>query len=401
MAKKMTRFVGVVGVVAAMVLSAMPAANAAAPKTGASCTVANQISTNNKGKTVVCKAVKNKKTWTEYKAATVTVAVASAVFAPKEEVAIIATGKQLGYYAAENLTVRYVNTQGSTDAIQIVGAGGADIAPADAGTALAAIEKGGDVVVVGGLVQNWPWSIAVLPSSTIKTGADLKGKKIGIISRASGSYPFTKGFLADFGIKEADVTLLETGGAIAGAVAALNDGRVDAIAYYGAVYASAEFGGTKFRYLDNPDTFDGIRSLSWTVKNSTFNAKSEIFERFMRASFKALTYSATNPGAAMKLGYKEIPTLLAGKTQEERLAGDTYALTTWIKSATPKTGAPESWKRLGDFPASDWLKTSVYVKDAGTITKAPNLSRVSNGSLIARANLFDRASIVKAAKAAK
>lgn len=403
MANKMTRIAGVIAVGAALVLSTMPAANAAAPKTGSTCKVLNQIGTNDKGKTVVCKSAKNKRTWTEYAPAEITVAVASATWAPKEEVAVISAAKQLGYYAAENLTVKYVNTQGSIDAIQIVGAGGADITPSDAGAALGAIEKGGDVVVIGGLVQNWPWSIATLASNTdIKTPADLKGKKIGIISRGSGSFPFTRGWMAEYGLKEGtDVTLVETGGAITGAVAALNEGRVDAIAYYGAVYAQAENAGTKFRYFDNPDTFDGVRSLSWTVKNSTFKAKSEIFERFLRASFKGLTYSATNPKAAMKLGYKEIPALLAGKTEAEKLDPDTNALTTWIKSATPKTGAPESWRRLGDFPAADWIKSSVYVKDAGTITKAPKLDRVYNGSLITRANNFDRAPIVKAAKAAK
>lgn len=402
MANKMTRIAGVIAVGAALVLSTMPAASAAAPKTGSTCKVLNQISTNNKGKTVVCKSAKNKRTWTEYKAATLTVAIASSTYAPKEEVAVIGAAKQLGYYAAENLTVKYVTTQGSIDAIQIVGAGGADITPSDAGPSLSAIEKGGDVVVVGGLVQNWPWSVATLASNTaIKTPADLKGKKIGIISRGSGSYPFTRGWLDANGMKETDVTLVETGGAISGAVAALNEGRVDAISYYGAVYAQAENAGTTFRYFDNPDTFDGVRSLSWVVKNSTFSARSEVFERFLRASFKGLTYAATNPQAAMKLGYKEIPALLAGKTEAEKLTPDTRALTTWIKSATPKTGAPESWKRLGDFPAADWVKTSVYMKDAGLITRAVNLNRAYNGALITRANNFDRAPIVKAAKAAK
>ena len=400
---KMTRIAGVVAVGAALVLSTMPAANAAAPKTGSTCKVLNQISTNDKGKTVVCKTAKNKRTWTEYRPASIKVAIASGTFQPKEEVAVVAVAKQLGYYAAENLTVTYVTTQGSIDAIQIVGAGSADITPSDVGPAMSAIEKGADVLVIGGLVQNWPWSIATLASNTaITKPSDLKGKTIGIIGRGSGSYPFTKGWLADNGMKESDVTLVETSPAIATAVAALNEGRVDAIAYFGGAYAQAENNlGTKFRYFENGDSFDGARSLSWTVKNSTFRAQSEVYERFLRASFKALTYSATNPTAAMKLGYKEIPAILGGKTQAERLTPDANSLATWLKSATPKTGAPESWRRLGDFPANDWIKTSVYMKDAAFITKAPNLARVYNGSLITRANTFDRAPIVKAAKAAK
>lgn len=400
---KMTRIAGVVAVGAALVLSTMPAANAAAPRTGSACKVLNQISTNNTGKTVVCKSAKNKRTWTEYRPATIKVGIASSSFQPKEEVAVVAVAKQLGYYAAENLTVTYVTTQGSIDAIQLVGAGSVDITPSDVGPAMSAVEKNADVVVIGGLVQNWPWSVATLASNTdIKTPADLRGKKIGIISRGSGSYPFTKAWLSEYGMKETDVTLIETGGAIAGGVAALNENRVDAVAYFGGAYAQAENNlGTKFRYFDNPSSFDGARSLSWVVRNSTFRAQSEVYERFLRASFKALTYSATNPTAAMKLGYKEIPAILGGKTQAERLTPDSGSLATWIKSATPKTGAPETWRRLGDFPASDWIKTSVYMKDAGNITKAPDLARVYNGSLISRANTFDRKPIVAAAKAAK
>ena len=401
MANKMTRIAGVIAVGAALVLSTMPAASAAAPKTGSTCKVLNQISTNNKGKTVVCKSSKNKRTWTEYKKATLTVAVASPAYGFKEEVAVLSVGKQLGYYAAENLDVKYVTTQGSTDAIQIVAAGKADITPSDAGPALGAIEKDADVVVIGGLVQNWPWSMAVAENSTLKTGADLRGKKIGIISTGSGSFVFLKGYLAEYGMTENDVTYVSLGGNIITALTALKEGTVDAISYYGALYEIAEANGEKFKYLPNPAIFNGTRSLSWTVKNSTFKANAEVYERFLRASFKALTYSAVNARAATKLGYKEIPALLAGKTEAERIDADTAGLRGWVKSATPKTGTPESWKRLGDFPTADWLKTSVYVLKGKTITTSPDLDRVYNGSLITRANNFDRAPIVKAAKAAK
>ena len=50
--------------------------------------------------------------------ADLTFVIASAVIGPKEEVAIIAVGQEMGYFEEENLTVDTVNADGSVAAVQ-------------------------------------------------------------------------------------------------------------------------------------------------------------------------------------------------------------------------------------------------------------------------------------------
>ncbi|GAA1165978.1 hypothetical protein GCM10009654_23610 [Streptomyces hebeiensis] len=120
--------------------------------------------------------------------------------APKEEVATYAVGKAEGYLAEEKLNVDVINTDGSVAAVQAVASNSADIAPADAGAILAAREKGVPVRAIGGLVRNWPWRVAVQPGSEVRSPADLKGKKIGVISLASGSAIYARAYASDAGL---------------------------------------------------------------------------------------------------------------------------------------------------------------------------------------------------------
>jgi len=360
---------------------------------GSPCTQFEALGVSTKGATVKCDSRK----WVGYKPATSVLAIASAAFAPKEEFAIFAVPKRLGYFKAENLTVSAVPSTGSIDVVNIVSAGRADIGVADLGSAMQGIERGAKITIIGGLVQNFPWLIATDPAKNIRSAADLKGKKIGIIGFGSGSFPYTKAWLAGSGLKESDVSLVATGSAIAPATAALMKGDVDAIAYFTAAYAGQEFTGTKFNYLPNPAALNGVRSLSWIVNTNKYDANPEVYERLLRAANKGLIYSSTNLRAAVLLGYKEFPALLGGATVESRVPAAIASLRAWLKSATPTTGAPISWNRLSEIPASDWKKSQDYTKAAGTIVTGLDLANFLDSSLVRRVNTFDRAAIVAAA----
>jgi NitT/TauT family transport system substrate-binding protein len=332
------------------------------------------------------------------KPANLTFAIASAVIGPKEEVAMFAVAQELGYYKDEQLTVKTINTDGSIAAVQAVGSGQADVTAADSGSILAAGEKGVPVTAVGGLVQNWPWQIATTTGSQLTSPADFKGKKIGVISLASGSAPFARAFVKAGGLDPAkDVQLLPVGVG-AQAAAALTRGDVDALALYSQAYAVIENSGTKLAYIDNPEVFKGIRSLSFAVTSRTLKEDKSVYERFLRAGYKAMLFSAQNPEAAMKIGYKVYPQILAGSTPDARLGNDVKSLTTWLKTATPKTGDPSSFKDWGAIPDADWTATKAYTKEAGQIKSEVDLGKLWDPSLLEAANDFDSAAVVKQAK---
>ena len=326
----------------ALVSVLVPSANAAPAKivANAKCTKSAALAVDTKtGATLKCDGKK----WLRYKAATSVLAIASAAFSPKEEFAIFAVPKNLGYFKAENLTVSAVPSTGSIDVVNIVSAGRADVGVADLGSAMQGIEKGARIRIVGGLVQNFPWVIATNPTE------------------------------------------------------ALMKGDVDAIAYYTAVYASSEFLGTKYSYLPNPAALTGVRSLSWIVNTAKYKEDPEVYERLIRAANKGLVYSSTNLKAAVLLGYQEFPALLAGATVESKVPAAMAGLKAWLASATPTTGDPVSWNKLSDISPEDWKKSQDYTKAAGTIVSDIDLEVFLDRALVLRVNAYDRKAIVAAA----
>jgi NitT/TauT family transport system substrate-binding protein len=326
-----------------------------------------------------------------------TMAIASAVIGPKEEVAVYAVAQKLGYFAEEGLTVDTINADGSVAAVQAVASGSADITPGDTGSLLAGAQSNVPIMTIGGLVQNWPWQIATLPDSPIQSGADMRGKRLGVISLASGSAPYARAFVKAAGLQpDTDVALLPVGVG-AQAAAALNGGDVDALALYTQAYTVIELSGTKLRYLENPAIFDGIRSLSFAASESGLEDNREAYGKFLRAAYKALLFSAANPTAAMQIGYEVFPQILGGADPATRLEADTATLKTWLATATPKEGEPAQWRDWGAITDEEWAKTQAYTVEAGQIREPVELSRIWDPSLLATANDFDAQAVLKQA----
>lgn len=324
-----------------------------------------------------------------------TVSTTSATFGLKEDVAVYAAGIQLGYYEEEGIKLNMVSSDGSGAAIQAVASGSADVSTPDAGSILTSVQNNLPVMAIGGLVQNWPWRIAVPAGSPITSGDDLKGKRIGVISLASGSAPYARAFAEGNGLNaETDVTLLPVGLG-AQAAGALTNGDVDALALFTTAYVSIEQSGMKFDYLDNPSSMDGLRSLTFITSNSSLAADKELYERFLRASYKALVFSANNPEAAVRMGYAQYPQL----AQADDIKLDVATLVDWIGLAIPKDdtdlGAITNW---GEIPAGDWTATQKFSISAGQIDAELDLKKVWDSSLLTAANDFDGAAVVKQAK---
>ena len=375
-----------------------PASNAAAAvKVGNACnSLKDTVAQAKKGQTLACKSNK----WTKYKKASLVYAATSAAYGAKEEFAVYSVPKQLGYFKNEKLDVSIVPSGGSVDAVNLVSVGRVDITGADLGSALSGIQKGANIKVIGGLVMNFPWKMAADPKTNIKKPSDLKGKKIGIISTASGSFPFAKAWLTGHGVDYKGNQFVSLGASIGPASVALLNGSVDAIAYYTAGYAGAEYLGTKFNYLETPQSLLPVRSLSWIVNADKYAEDPEIYERFLRAAFKGLTYSSTNLKEATKLGFAELPAVLAGSTVDAKIGSSMASLKAWLESATPLQGAPTTWNKLGSITTREWVINQAYAKAAGSITAGVSHAKYFDGSNLAKANTFDREAIVAAANKA-
>ena len=319
--------------------------------------------------------------------AELTMVIASAVALPKEEVATWAVPQAMGYFEEENLTVDIQFADGATAAIQAVASGSGDITGAGLSDAFAAIESGVPVQAVGGLVVNWPWRIATTPDSDVTDCSDLEGGAIGVISLASGSYPYARSFVEECGLDPDSIEYLPTGIG-APAVSALEGGDVDALALYTAAYAAVENEGVEFGYLDNPAFFDPLVSLSWIAPSELIENDPDVLERFLRAANKGLLFSNANPQRAVELGYEQLPQLLGDGSAEDRLEADTNSMSTWLAS-TAQEGDVDTWTSFGDLNDEQLSASMALAVSAGNIEEELPTDEAFTDALLEAANDFD------------
>lgn len=333
----------------------------------------------------------------EVEPAELTLVIASAVSLPKEEVAIYAVPEAMGWFEEENLTVNIEFADGGTAATQAVASGSGDITASGLNIGFSSAEKGVPIKAVGGLVINWPWRIATQPGSDITDCSGIQGSTIGIISLASGSYPYARAFVSECGLDpDADVEYVPTGIG-APAVAALESGQVDSLALYTAAYAAIENTGVEFAYLQNPEFFDPLVSISWLVREDLLAESPDVVSRFLRAAFKGLLYSNANPEKAVLLGYEVLPGLLQGQTAEERLALDVNSMSTWLASTAP-AGPVEEWTSFGYLNDDQLFASMSLALTSGNIKVAFPPEQAYDPSVLDAANDFDFAEIVAMAR---
>lgn len=318
-------------------------------------------------------------------------------------VAVYAVAKKYGYFADEHLNVEINYANGSTAALQSVASGSADVAASDPPAIEAAREKGVDVKGFADLVSSYTWRMVVPPNSTL-TPDTLKGKKIGIISLTSGSYPYALAYLNAHGLSEKDVDFIPVGmGPEAGQ--ALESGQVDALALYTTPLAALSGAGVKFKYLDNPDIMKDLFGTVWLASDKTISSRKDVLTRFLRATFKALLFSSTNLDAALTAGYAVYPALLGGKSPTEAKPADLVALKTWVASVKPISATsadPSSWPvEWGGMTDDRWTAMTKFALDNKLITKTVATSEVWDPSLLKAANSFSGTDVVKTAKSVK
>lgn len=329
--------------------------------------------------------------------AEVTLIIASAVALPKEEVAIYAVPQALGFFEEEQLTVNIEFADGGTAATQAVASGSGDITASGLNIGFSAAERGIPIKAVGALVVNWPWRFATLPGSSLTDCSGLQGSTIGIISLASGSYPYARAFVSECGLDpDADVNYVPTGIG-APAYAALESGQVDALALYTAAYAAIENTGISFDYLENPEFFDPLVSISWLAGTEMIENRPDVLQRFLRAAYKGLLYSHANTEKAVQLGYEVLPGLLQGEAAEDRLALDVNSLSTWLASTAPE-GPVDTWTSLGYLSSEQLFASMSLALTSGNISVAFPPEEAYDDSMLDAANDFDFSEIVALAQ---
>lgn len=318
-----------------------------------------------------------------------TLALARNTVTAAEETFTYAVPKQLGYFAEEGLSPTILQTDGSTAALQAVASGSADVGYASSAAIAAAIDKGVGLKAFAGITVKWPYFIGVPKDSPIKTIADLKGKRVGVISLTSASYADLRTNLKIAGLTEADVTVIPVG-AGARAAAALKADQVDAIDSYSDSFTVMRQNDVDLTLLERPTEMEKLFSVTMATSTKTLETRGKELAGFARAAYKGIVYTQLYPDSALKLAFAEFPQLAGAADPASQDAKNTAeAMKIALGDSIPDEQDPAKWGEWLNLPAERWEALLTFAHETGQTEKKLDVSEVWDASLMPEIYKFD------------
>jgi len=217
---------------------------------------------------------------------------------PISEITNLLAEPDKGFFKAKGIALDYVPGNGGGAALQTLIAGQADIAFTDPASLYLALDKGEKLVAIYNIYPQNVFNVVALKGSGIRSAADLKGKRVGVYSLASGTYQNLLVLLHQVGLSEKDVTIQPTGLLN---FAPLMQGQVDATAATdtGLLVARA-------RGLGEADVIEvrdqlNLPSDIFVVKEAFYERNKPLLKRFLAAYRDSATWMIARPEEAARI----------------------------------------------------------------------------------------------------
>lgn len=236
-----------------------------------------------------------------------------------------------GFLRQEGLKLEINFAPNGAVGTQIASAGQADVADVTMEPYIAGFDKGmrGKFIAARGNIN--VYFLAVPKGAPYTSIADLKGKKIGVVSMGSSAIYYIKSMARAAGLDpEADMFLPVGFGD--SAVAALKSGQVQALALNLIAYGGLVRAGLDFDYIFHP-TIRDAGNYGYFVSDATLKAKRDQIVGFTRAMIKADIFIRTNRAAALKMFWKRHPNMKPAGSEEDAIRLGTMELT-YVPSGT-------------------------------------------------------------------
>jgi NitT/TauT family transport system substrate-binding protein len=210
---------------------------------------------------------------------------------------------KMGFFDRQGLDVELVVIRASDVGIQALAGGSLEIAGSASDAPIAAVEKGLDLVIVGGIINGLTQSI--MAAKKFKTYADLRGATFGAISLTSGVTFALRQVLKVKGLEyPRDYKLLVIGGTPQ-TYAALVAGQIDAAALSLPVnYAAEEQGFNEIGRF--ADVIPNYQLAALSTKRSWAEKNRPVLVRVMKAMAQTMRWMHQNKEAAADFLAKEM-----------------------------------------------------------------------------------------------
>jgi NitT/TauT family transport system substrate-binding protein len=309
-----------------------------------------------------------------------------------------AVATKMGWFAQAGLRVELVPLPGSTDCVK-------NVATREVPYAVPSIEPLAIIRPQGVKARNFYtayqgniYSIAVPDDSPIKTFADLRGKRIGVISMSSGGLIIARAVVAGHGMDpDRDVSIVVAGEG-AQTAALVRSKQVDALSQFDTQYAMVENAGIKLRLLDTSEIArfpsNGFIALEETLQTRRAEAVA-----LAQGYAKGSIFTINNPQAAVRMLYEVFPqTRPTGKDEATAIGDDTRVIAARAKSWRLESGGATKW---GENIAANYAAYVEFLTKWGVLKEKVDPNDLITNDLIDDINKFDPAEIMNLARSHK
>jgi NitT/TauT family transport system substrate-binding protein len=220
---------------------------------------------------------------------------------PITEITNLLVEEDKGFFKAKGIEMAIIPGAGGADAIRNLLSGQADVAFTDPASFFTAIDKGEKLRAIYDIYPQNIFNLVSLKSRNITKPSDLKGKRIGVYSLASGTRQNLQILLHQAGLTEADVTIVVTG--------LLNflplmQGQVDATAATDTGLLVGKQKGLGDVNVMEVKNYVNISSDFFVVREETYQQKKDFLKRFLQAYQDSAEWMMGSPQEAAKLAVK-------------------------------------------------------------------------------------------------
>jgi len=220
---------------------------------------------------------------------------------PITEITNLLVEEDKGFFKAKGIEMAIIPGAGGSDAIRNLLSGQADVAFTDPASFFTAIDKGEKLRAIYDIYPQNIFNLVSLKSQNITKPSDLKGKRIGVYSLASGTRQNLQILLHQAGLTETDVTIVVTG--------LLNflplmQGQVDATAATDTGLLVGKQKGLGDVNVMEVKNYVNISSDFFVVREETYQQKKDVLKRFLQAYQDSAEWMMRSPQEAAKLAVR-------------------------------------------------------------------------------------------------
>ncbi len=309
-----------------------------------------------------------------------------------------AVATKMGWFAERGIAVTPVPMPGSTDCVK-------NVATREVQYSLPSIEPLAIIRPQGVRALNYYtayqgniYGIAVPDGSSVRSITDLRGKRIGVTSMASGGVIVARALAANAGMNpDADVRIVVAGEG-AQTAALIRSGQVDALSQFDTQYALVEAAGVKLRMLENNEVAR-FPSNGFVALEETLTAKRVEAVALARGYAMGTVFTMVNPEAAIRILYEVYPqTRPTGKDEATALSDDVKTIEARARNWRLEASGVTRWGENSEANYDAYI--DFLVKWGVVKQKVPARELVTN-DMIDDINRFDPAAIIAQARAAK